>query len=44
MKGSSSAVKSPRMERVTNFKVVVRVRPPLHRELNGEVIRFFHFL
>ena len=26
-----------RMERQTNFKVVIRVRPPLPRELNGEV-------
>jgi hypothetical protein len=28
---------SNRQERQTNFKVVIRVRPPLPRELNGEV-------
>lgn len=38
--GSSVAgsVRSPkRQERQTNFKVVIRVRPPLPRELSGEV-------
>ena len=28
---------SDKLERQTNFKVVIRVRPPLPRELNGEV-------
>jgi kinesin family protein 3/17 len=38
---SASAFKQPnnkvRHERNTNFKVVIRVRPPLHRELAGEI-------
>ena len=33
----SSNAGAGRMERQTNFKVVIRVRPPLPRELNGEV-------
>ena len=41
MSGSSTGgivSKSPkRVERQTNFKVVIRVRPPLPRELSGEV-------
>ena len=43
--GSSAIQKSPtrrampneRIERQSNFKVVVRVRPPLPRELSGEL-------
>ena len=34
----ANAPKSPkRVERQTNFKVVIRVRPPLPRELSGDV-------
>ena len=33
-RGSAAA---QRLERQTNFKVVIRVRPPLPRELKGEV-------
>ena len=36
-RGSPSRSSQQRLERQTNFKVVVRVRPPLPRELSGEV-------
>lgn len=34
---SNSPVKRERVERQTNFKVVIRVRPPLPREMSGDV-------
>jgi len=35
--GSGSPTKRERVERQTNFKVVIRVRPPLPREMQGDI-------